>query len=28
MAVLGLTFGAGFILAGLLLYLELPGHRS
>lgn len=28
MAVLGLTFGAGFIFAGLLLYLELPGHRS
>jgi hypothetical protein len=28
MAVLGFTFGAGFILAGLLLYLELPGHRS
>jgi hypothetical protein len=28
LAVLGLTFGAGFILAGLLLYLELPGHRS
>ncbi len=28
MAVLGLTFGAGFILAGLLLYLEFPGHRS
>jgi hypothetical protein len=28
MAALGLTFGAGFILAGLLLYLELPGHRS
>ncbi len=27
MAVLGLTFGAGFILAGLLLYLEFPGHR-
>lgn len=28
MAVLGLTFGAGFILAGLLLYLEMPGRRS
>lgn len=28
MAVLGLTFGAGFILAGLLLYLDLPGQRS
>ncbi len=28
MAVLGFTFGAGFVLAGLLLYLELPGHRS
>jgi MFS family permease len=28
MATLGLTFGAGFILAGLLLYLEFPGHRS
>jgi hypothetical protein len=28
MAVLGFTFGVGFILAGLLLYLELPGHRS
>jgi hypothetical protein len=28
MATLGLTFGAGFILAGLLLYIEFPGHRS
>lgn len=28
MVVLGFTFGVGFILAGLLLYLELPGHRS
>jgi hypothetical protein len=27
MAVLGFTFGAGFILAGLLLYLEFPGHQ-
>jgi hypothetical protein len=28
MIILGFTFGAGFILAGLMLYVELPGHRS
>jgi hypothetical protein len=28
MVVLGFTFGVGFILAGLLLYIELPAHRS
>ncbi len=27
MAVLSLTFSAGFILASLLLYLDLPGHK-
>ena len=28
MVVLGFSFGVGFILAGLLLYIELPAHRS
>jgi hypothetical protein len=28
MVVLGFTFGVGFILAGLLLYIELPAQRS
>jgi hypothetical protein len=27
MVVLGFTFGVGFILAGLLLYIELPAQR-
>ena len=27
MAVLGFTFSTGFILSGLLLYLNLPGHE-
>ncbi len=28
MIILGFTFGAGFILAGLMLYIDPPGHRS
>ncbi|MDW7739052.1 MAG: hypothetical protein SCJ97_03195 [Bacillota bacterium] len=28
MAVLGFTFSAGFIISSLLLYLDLPGHKS
>jgi len=28
MVVLGFTFGVGFVLAGLLLYIEMPSQRS
>ncbi len=28
MVALGFTFGVGFTLAGLLLYIDLPAHRS
>ncbi len=28
LAILGLTFSAGFILASLLLHMDLPGHES